>query len=139
MMNTVKDKPLKMWPAVINAKCPRCRVGKIYANKMYSLGGQKMLVACPHCGLTYEREPGYFYGAMYVSYAFVVAELVSLAVAISVLTGSHNPWLYTGVLLSVTAILSPFNLWYSRVLLLHWLTPGLRYHPELSKIEETEV
>jgi hypothetical protein len=100
---------------------------------MYSLHGQKMLKTCPHCGMTYEREPGYFYGAMYVSYAFIVAELVTLAIGTSILTGSNNPWLYTGILLSVVGLLSPFNLRYSRVVLLHWLTPGLHYRPELSK------
>ena len=48
-----------------------------------------MLPGCSHCGLVYEKEPGYFYAAMYVGYAFIVAELVSMAVAISVFTGSH--------------------------------------------------
>jgi uncharacterized protein (DUF983 family) len=132
-MNKVEEKPLKMWPAIIHAKCPKCRVGNLFANPMYSLHGQKMLEKCPHCGMLYEREPGYFYGAMYVSYAFVVAELVTLAVGTSVLTGSNNPWLYTCILLSVVAVLAPFNYRYSRVILLHWLTPGLHYRPELSK------
>ena len=131
-MDKTEGKDLKMWPAIVHAKCPKCRVGDIYANPMYSLSGQKMLKICPHCGMVYEREPGYFYGAMYVSYAFIVAELVTLAVGTSILTGSNNPWLYTGILLSVVALLSPFNLRYSRVVLLYWLTPGLHYHPELS-------
>ncbi len=82
--------------------------------------------------MTYEREPGYFYGAMYVSYAFVVAELITLAVGTYLLTGSNNPWLYVGILLGVVGLLAPFNLRYSKVILLHWLTPGLHYHPELS-------
>ena len=123
---------LKMWPAIVHAKCPRCRVGAIYSTPTYSLFGQKMLENCPHCELKYEREPGYFYAAMYVSYAFVVAELVTLGIGTSILTGSSNPWVYIIVLLSVVGILAPFNLRYSRVLLLHWLTPGLRYKPEMS-------
>jgi len=132
-MKNNKSGYLSMWPAIINARCPRCRVGKIFANQTYSLKGQKILKECPRCGMVYEREPGYFYAAMYVSYAFIVAELVTLAVGTSILTGSKNPWLYTGILLSVVVVLAPFNFRYSRVLLLHWLTPGLRYHPELSK------
>ncbi|MDR3696941.1 DUF983 domain-containing protein [Mucilaginibacter sp.] len=125
-------KRLPMWPAVITGKCPRCRVGNIYEKPMYSLIGQKINKTCPHCGFVYEREPGYFYAAMYISYAFIVAELVTLAVGTSILTGSHNPWLYIAILLSVTSILAPFNLRYSKVLLLHWLTPGIRYVPEFS-------
>jgi hypothetical protein len=27
---------------------------------------------CPRCGLKFEREPGYFLGAMYVSYALAI-------------------------------------------------------------------
>ncbi len=127
------EKTLTMWPAIVNAKCPKCRVGNIYANPMYSLSGQKMLTNCPHCRMTYEREPGYFYGAMYVSYAFIVAELVTLAIGTSILTGSDNPWLYIIVMLGVVGLLAPFNMRYSRVILLHWLTPGLHYHSELSK------
>ena len=110
--------------------------GKIFTNPAYSLDGQKILKECPHCGLVYEREPGYFYAAMYVGYAFIVAELVTLAVGTYTLSGSENPWVYVVVLLTVVAILAPFNFRYSRVLLLHWLTPGLRYHPELSKADK---
>lgn len=82
--------------------------------------------------MVYEREPGYFYSAMYVGYAFIVAELVTLGVGTSILTGSTNPWLYIIVMLSIVLILAPVNYRYSRVILLHWLTPGLRYRPELS-------
>ena len=33
----------------------------------------KMHEACSHCGLHYQIEPSFFYGAMYVSYALTVA------------------------------------------------------------------
>jgi uncharacterized protein (DUF983 family) len=131
-MEGKKKDNLKMWPAIIHARCPRCRVGKIFGNPMYSLSGQKIQQQCGHCGLVYEREPGYFYAAMYVSYAFIVAELVTVAMAIYILTRSENPWLYLVIMLTIVALLAPFNFRYSRVLLLHWFTPGLRYHPELS-------
>lgn len=129
-MNTVK--PIPQFSAFVQAKCPRCRRGKMFANSTYSLSGQGMHKTCPHCNLSLEREPGYFYVAMFVSYAMNVAEMVTLAVAIAVLTGSNNPWLYVGVLLGSILVLSPFNFRYSRVILLYWLTPGLHYHPEMS-------
>ena len=131
-MGKTETKVLLMWPAIAKAKCPKCRVGDIYANSTYSLSGQKMKTNCSHCGLTYEREPGYFYSAMFISYAFVVAELVTLAIGTSILTGSTDPWLYSIIMLGVVGLLAPFNMRYSRVILLHWLTPGLYYHPELS-------
>lgn len=121
-----------VWPAIIHAKCPRCRRGCLFANSMYGLHWQVMLKNCSHCGLTYEVEPGYFYVAMLVSYAMNVAEMISLAISIFMLTGSENPWVYTIVILSFAFILAPFNFRFSRVILLHWLTPGLNYQPELS-------
>jgi uncharacterized protein (DUF983 family) len=124
---------LAAWPAIVHAKCPRCRRGNMFANSMYGFQGQQMNTTCSHCNLSFEREPGYFYVAMFVSYAFNVAEMVTIAVAISVLTGSHNPWVYCGIILGIVVLLAPFNFRYSRVLLLHWLTPGLHYIPEMSK------
>jgi hypothetical protein len=32
---------------------------------------------CPHCGFHFEIEPGFFWGAMYISYAFSVAVSVT--------------------------------------------------------------
>jgi len=122
---------LGLMPALITCKCPRCRVGKVYENGPYSLTNRKILPKCEHCGLIYEKEPGYFYAAMYVGYAFIVAELVTAAVGTYILTGSDNPWLYLGIMLPSVVFLSPFNYRYSRMLLLYFLTPGLRYHPEM--------
>lgn len=127
-----QERVLPMWPAIIHAKCPRCRRGDMFATPMYGFKPQVMNKACPHCGLDYEREPGYFYVAMLISYAMFVAEMITMAVAIHVLTGSNNPWVYVIVIITVGVILAPFNFRYSRVILLHWLTPGLHYHPELS-------
>jgi len=131
-MQTEKYK-IATWPAFLHAKCPRCRRGEIFANSMYGFDSQKMNSTCGHCHLTFEIEPGYFYVAMFVSYAMNVAEFITAAVAISVLTGSTNPWTYVIVILSISIILSPFNFRYSRVILMYWLTPGLHYNPELSK------
>ena len=118
--------------AAIKAKCPRCRRGYLFKNKMYSFK-QTMYDRCPHCNLKFEREPGYFYVSMFVSYALNVAEMVAVCVAIYVLTGSENPMTYIAIFLLATFILSPFNFRYSRVILLYWLTPGLKFSPEKAK------
>ncbi|MFD0792926.1 DUF983 domain-containing protein [Mucilaginibacter litoreus] len=127
-----------MMTGLAKAKCPRCRRGDIFASGTYSFTGQKMHEKCSHCGLYYEREPGYWYVAMFVSYALNVAEMVTAAVALHILTGSDSPWVYVGVLLGIIFILSPFNYRYSRVILLYWLTPGLHYEPERAKDKHGE-
>lgn len=52
-------------------KCPRCHQGKVFTyNNPYRFNGMlAMEKTCSHCGEVYEKEPGYFFGAMYVSYA----------------------------------------------------------------------
>ena len=127
--------------AALHAKCPKCRSGNMFAGAMYSFGTQKMNTACPHCGFTFEIEPGYFYVAMFVSYAMNVAEMVTLAVGFHILTGSNSPWVYLAILFGVSIFLSPFHFRYSRVVLLHWLTPGIHFDPkrfEMKGLDEKE-
>ncbi|QJD95654.1 DUF983 domain-containing protein [Mucilaginibacter robiniae] len=121
----------KAW-AMLHGMCPRCRRGKMFNGMMYSISGNKMNEVCSHCGLHFEIEPGYFYAAMYVSYALNVAEAVTLAVATYVLTGNlESPWLYLVIILLGCVLLSPFNYRYSRVMLLYWLSPKIHYQPQL--------
>jgi uncharacterized protein (DUF983 family) len=51
----------KAW-ALLRQRCPRCCQGKIY------LAGFRMNTRCPMCELLFDREPGYFLGALYISY-----------------------------------------------------------------------
>ena len=52
--------------AVLALRCPRCLRGRVWRS---FLG---MHERCPACGLVFEREPGYFTGAMVVSYVLAV-------------------------------------------------------------------
>ena len=47
----------------LRLRCPRCGRSPLYA------GWFRMHERCAACGLRYEREQGYFVGAMYVNYA----------------------------------------------------------------------
>ena len=63
------------WSAILNHKCPRCREGDIFTYSLLEKPTKFIATnkECPHCGLVYEREPGFFFGAMYVSYALTMA------------------------------------------------------------------
>lgn len=128
-----EDIKLSEFSAAVKAKCPRCRKGDVFANSMYGFKSQTMNDRCPHCNLKFEREPGYFYVSMFVSYALNVAEMVTIAVLTYFITGNlENPFLYMAVIFPFVFILAPFNYRYSRVILLYWLTPGLNYDPNKS-------
>lgn len=63
--------------SVIKSKCPRCNLDNLYVdNNPYHLSklGQ-MKKKCEKCGQAYEPETGFYYGAMYVSYALSVGAM----------------------------------------------------------------
>ncbi|MNY81494.1 hypothetical protein D3C86_2230860 [compost metagenome] len=74
---------------------------------------------------------------MYVSYAMNCAELITLSIATYILSGGYLEfdafWLYVGVIFTGTLLLSPFNYRYSRVILLHWLSPKIKYNANYDK------
>ena len=47
-------------------KCPRCGAGELFQTYF------KMFACCPRCDLKFERESGYFIGAMYLNYGATV-------------------------------------------------------------------
>lgn len=124
--------------AVAQSKCPRCREGNMFEGRVYGLRKQKMHEVCPNCDFQFEIEPGYFYAAMYVSYAFSVAQVVTLALITAYFTHSESPWLYVIVLFAAILGFAPFNLRYSRLVLLHYLSPKVSYDPKLASGRKAE-
>lgn len=58
--------------------CPRCQEGAFFVAHPYNLRKVGELHPnCPKCGLKYEKEIGFYYGAMYVSYALGVGLFVA--------------------------------------------------------------
>jgi len=75
--------------SVLNNKCPRCHEGNFFeTNSPYKLKQfDKMNHRCPKCNEDFERETGFYYGAMYVSYGLTVAFGVALFIIISGIMG----------------------------------------------------
>ena len=70
----------KMLLAMLHCKCPRCYQGDMFKYRLRSLKNPiKPNAECAHCGLHYELEPGFFWGAMYFSYAISVGVSVLAA------------------------------------------------------------
>jgi uncharacterized protein (DUF983 family) len=61
--------------SILTGSCPKCQNESMYVDKNpLHLGNVlKMNENCSHCGLKYQIEPSFFYGAMYVSYGLNVA------------------------------------------------------------------
>ena len=61
--------------SILTGSCPKCHNESMYENKnpLHLTKVLKMNDHCSHCGLKYQIEPSFFYGAMYVSYGLNVA------------------------------------------------------------------
>ena len=101
------------WSAILHQRCPRCRRGAVFGGVIH------MHRRCSECDLAFEREPGYFLGAMYFSYGMGILAVAPLVLALmfwSGLPASSIGWLAGLELL----LLSPWLFRYSRVAWMHF-------------------
>ena len=56
----------QVFAAGVHLKCPKCGEGKMFS------GMFKMSAACSRCNFRFEREMGYFVGAMYINYGATI-------------------------------------------------------------------
>lgn len=71
--------------SIFHQLCPRCRMGRIFRGSVFR-GFPRMEKRCSICDLKFEREEGYFLGAMYISYALALATIAVLALVLWTLT-----------------------------------------------------
>lgn len=96
----------------LRMRCAVCGVGRPFT------GWYSMAPECSACGYHYKREPGYFVGAMYVSYLICVP-LVMPAVLYCMFTGMPM-WVACGTAFMSTTALSPLIFRYSRGIWVAW-------------------
>lgn len=126
--------------SILKNKCPRCHKGRFWNSKspIQSLmnTADAMNQNCDHCGLKYEREVGFWYGAMYVSYGLSVAIFVTGWVATSVLFpfyfGDQEYSVFTQIAFVVGLIIVfvPFNWWLSRLI---WINLFVSYDKKIAE------
>lgn len=119
--------------ALLNAKCPQCRKGDMFKYKWWNISNfathHKL---CPICKLRYDREPGFFIGAMYISYAMIV---VMVAIAWFILYFIFNDpafEIYIVTIITLNIVLLPIFFRYSRVLYIYAFG-GVEYNQHLNK------
>jgi uncharacterized protein (DUF983 family) len=120
----------------LSCRCPRCREGKLFKNNI-SISLKKnmaMPVRCTVCGQPTEKEPGFYYGTGYVSYALGVAISVTTFIAWFVLIGMSvhdNRFFYW--LITNAVILIVLQLWLMRLSRSIWFSWFVKYDPDWDK------
>jgi uncharacterized protein (DUF983 family) len=115
--------------AAINARCPQCREGRLFKYKWWNLFNfAQMEDNCSACNMRYEVEPGFFYGAMYISYAFTVGIMLVGGLIIYNLFDDPDAMGYVVPITLISLALVPANFRISRVIFIH-LFSGVTYRP----------
>lgn len=112
---------MSVFKDIITEKCPKCGEGKVFAKKGNPLLFRmpQMNATCPNCGHKFEKETGYFFGSMYVSYGLTVAEMITVFLVAHFFIKSFGGMI---TLISVLAILlSTFNFRLSRMIWIYML------------------
>jgi uncharacterized protein (DUF983 family) len=101
--------------SILTGTCPKCQKESMYSdpNPLHLSKILKMHENCSHCGLRYQIEPSFFYGAMYVSYGLNVATGIAAFLISYVLFQSSLKTAFITIIASLV-ILFPYVLRWSR-------------------------
>ena len=117
--------------SILTGTCPKCQNESMYLDKNpLHLGSVlKMNEKCSHCGLKYQIEPSFFYGAMYVSYGLNVAVGIAAFIISNVIFHSSLKVAFAAIIASLI-ILFPFVLRWSRNI---YINMFVSYDPSTNK------
>jgi len=111
--------------SVFNFKCPRCRRGNMFPEgTLYSFNKfDKMHKQCSKCGLSFEPEPGYYFGAMFISYALNAALFIAIWIVMTSINDEVSLFWIISVIVMLSIILLPFIFRLSRSLWISIFVP----------------
>ena len=121
--------------SAVTMKCPRCHLGKMFPPKtLYSpTKFPVMNKSCSCCGQSFEPEPAYYFGAMFISYAFNTAYFVAAWMLLRFLTKEISTTMMVATLLVTVIGFFPLTFRLSRVL---WIYIFVRYDRKFESVRQ---
>lgn len=121
-MNTVEKKQIvkgNLFMQIIKEKCPNCGKGDVYAKKTKFLQLPVMKDDCDVCRYHFDREPGYFLGAMYISYGLAVLQGILTFLFLHAFLPKIDTIYVVLIILGVISAFSMKNYKLSRIIYIH--------------------
>ncbi|KRD08235.1 hypothetical protein ASE21_16215 [Flavobacterium sp. Root901] len=117
--------------SILTGSCPKCQKESMYSDKnpFHLTKVLKMNDHCSHCGLKYQIEPSFFYGAMYVSYGLNVAVGIAAFIVSFVFFGTTIGESFIAIVITLI-VLFPFVLRLSRNL---YINMFVSYDPKAGR------
>ena len=95
--------------SIFKRKCPVCQDGDFFVSKPYDLKNTgKIHDNCMNCGEKFSKEPGFYYGAMYVSYGLGVAMFIAVFILTYLLYPNPTAFIYISFIAVAMVLLGPF-------------------------------
>ncbi len=111
--------------SIFKMKCPQCQEGEFFVSHPYDLSKVGDIhQECSHCHLKYEKEPGFYYGAMYVSYALGVALFVTLWVSMKLFFPKTSLTWQLVIIFITFIVIAPYFYALSKII---WANLFIRY------------
>lgn len=118
--------------SIFKMKCPQCQEGEFFVSHPYDLKKAGDLHEnCSKCGLKYSKEPGFYYGAMYVNYALGVALFVTLWVSFNLFFPDVGVGWQIGLIIFFTVILTPYMYALSKII---WANFFIKYDKDATRV-----
>ena len=114
--------------SIFHMRCPRCHEGAFFVAHPYNIKKVGDLHPhCPKCGLKYEKEIGFYFGAMYVSYGMGVALFVAMWLGFNLFFPDAPTALQIVVISAVSIAVGPYFYALSKII---WANFFFHYDPE---------
>lgn len=111
--------------SVFALHCPRCRTGNLFLKPLTFRSAYAMHDACTHCHQKYEPEPGFYYGAMFISYIF--SGMLWLSIVLTLVFAFH--WSVEAAMALVIALALISHVYFYRLSRSIWIHMIVKYDP----------
>lgn len=126
---------MNIFSSIYHYKCPRCRQGDLFKKPLDISKPLDMNENCSCCNQSFSPEPGYYYGAMFISYIWTsFASLGLVAFFIWGLGWGVNASLFALVVVGAISFL-----WVLRISRSMYIHLDVRYDPEKADISATTI
>lgn len=115
--------------SILKLRCPKCRKGHLFQSGKISKPGSlfAMYPTCGHCHQSFEPEPGFYFGAMFVSYGINTLLFIASWITLTLVYPSYSLFLLLGLLVGIVMLSLPFSFRLSRSI---WLALFVRFDPQ---------
>jgi len=111
--------------SIAELKCPRCHEGDLFETGTFSFNKSfEMPEQCPVCGQKYFLGPGFYFGAMFISY--IMTGWFALIVVGGLIFFGVNWETAFWIMVVIMAILF---VWFFRVARAIWINVNVKYDP----------